>query len=162
MLFTFSFTLFKTSDLARLLHAIFSLFVSYGLSGLMLFAISGYVTILALSSLLDQVDGGLLKSETSMLRWKGRHVLICDCIDLINNCFGPILLFWIIQIFVNLISTSFYVVSPYARFEDLVLCGVQGIQQTIRLLILTLIPHHIYKQVNSNKSWLLHACITLN
>ena len=140
-------TLFNQFKAIRCLHFGFILFLFYGLSGLVLFALLGYAMSLAFASLLDQCTAEQLRSETFLLKWQRMHALICDTVDRLNSTFGFVLLLWISYIFVNFINLAFYLISANSSSIGLLTLSITVIQQTLRLLLITLVPNRIYKQV---------------
>ncbi|XP_032790953.2 uncharacterized protein LOC116928014 [Daphnia magna] len=151
--------------LPALLPAVFRLcamvFNIYAGCGLLLFALVGWTALLGLRCLQQQVTASSSRtcpsltlnatSLTALINWKRLHVLLSDVVDGMNECFGPILLIWIIHIFVGFIATPYYIVDGFYRSGSagrslLPVSIYLMIQHTFHVLIITGIPNAITQQ----------------
>lgn len=128
---------------------LFALFFVYGLSGLVSFAILGYIILLGLKALLLEDYYLRFDGIESLLKWRRLHILLCDTVDQLNDCFDFILLLWISHVFINFINLSFYISN---MSKENLAYGVMGmilmIQQCLHLLLITMVPQKIYDTVS--------------
>ncbi|KAI9562680.1 hypothetical protein GHT06_010134 [Daphnia sinensis] len=150
--------------LPALLPAVFRLcaMVSYIYAGcsLLLFALIGWTALLGLRSLQQQAAASSSRTSpsltanetlTTLAKWKSLHVLVSDVVDGMNECFGPILLIWIVHIFVGFIATPYYIIDGFYRSGSatrrLLPASIYLMfQHTFHLLIITGIPNAIIQQ----------------
>lgn len=148
----------------------------YAGCGLLLFALVGWTALLGLRCLQQQVTASSSRtcpsltlnatSLTTLINWKRLHVLLSDVVDGMNECFGPILLIWIIHIFVGFIATPYYIVDGFYRSgsagRSLLPASIYlMIQHTFHVLIITGIPNAITQQVLHESNVLKWAAIVL-
>ncbi|XP_057367442.1 uncharacterized protein LOC130688474 [Daphnia carinata] len=141
----------------HVLHLCAMVFNIYSGCGLLLFALVGWTALLGLRCLQQQAATSssrtLTANETvtTLAKWKSLHVLLSDVVDGMNECFGPILLIWIIHIFVGFIATPYYIINSFyssvSTGRSLLPTSVYlMIQHTFHLLIITGIPNAITQQ----------------
>jgi hypothetical protein len=142
----------------------------YAFAGLLLFAVIGWTVALGFRSLSRElINSPLLltiRSETEgkdtgkedelielLTKWKKFHVLLCDTVDGINDCLGPVLLIWVAHIFIGFISTPFYVVGSFhsTTASSYVIMAINiflMIMQVVHLFVITGISSHIWHEVS--------------
>jgi len=129
----------------------------YGPSCLVLFSVIGWVISLGFESLQEHLClNAIINTDGQCLsKFKRRHARLCDATDRLSRLFGPILLVWLVYIFTNFISLSYFLASGLRAFGDkkhdlyrMLSSTVQVIQLSIQLLIITIVPHRMKQQVN--------------
>ena len=129
----------------------------YGPSCLVLFSVLGWVISLGFQALQEHLGLDLIiDTEGKCLsEFKRCHARLCDASERLSRLFGPILLVWLIYIFTNFISLSYFLASGLRAFGDkkhdlysMLSSTVQVIQLSIQLLIITIVPHRMKQQVN--------------
>jgi hypothetical protein len=137
---------------------------------LLLFAVIGWTVALGFRSLSRElINSPLLltiRPETEgkdtgkedelielLTKWKRFHVLLCDTVDGINDCLGPVLLIWVAHIFIGFISTPFYVVGSFhsTTASSYVIMAINiflMIMQVVHLFVITGISSHIWHEVS--------------
>jgi hypothetical protein len=155
----------------QLFHDLFfgcfvNIFLFYALAGLLLFTSIGWTVAMAFRSFGQEL---ISKSNTRsndeaslnegfhlmIVKWKQLHILLCDTVDGINDCLGPILLIWVSYIFVGFIAALFYVADevhfnstlPYPSWAMLIISTVQVAQHLLHFLIITGVPNYIRREV---------------
>lgn len=134
-------------------------FYLYAGCGLLLFVLIGWTALLGYRYLHEQVATSSWtcpsltgNEQMTLVKWKRLYVLVCDVVDGMNECFGPVLLFWIIHILVGFIATPYYILDGFQNSIDTgpILLAVSiylMIQHAFHLLIMTGIPSGIRQQV---------------
>ncbi len=96
------------------------LFHVYAFCGLLVFAVIGWTVALGFRSLRRELKNSALFTDIRpemiqemLTDWKGLHVLLCDTVEGINDCLGPVLLIWVAHIFVGFIATPFYIFGGF-------------------------------------------------
>ena len=168
--------------LQDILHILFrsftNFFLVYAFAGVWLFAVIGWTVVLGFRSLGSELRNNNLllastdkQSEASfsssfpagkedelielLTKWKRLHVLLCDTVDGINDCFGPILLIWVAHIFVGFIAIPFYILDGiHFNTESFSSSRVMLVinfcllaQHIFHFLIITGIPSRIWHEV---------------
>jgi hypothetical protein len=128
----------------------------YGPSCLVLFSVIGWVISLGFEALQEHLClNAIINTDGKCLsEFKRRHARLCDATDRLSQLFGPILLVWLVYIFTNFISLSYFLASGLRSFGDkkhdlysMLSSTVQVIQLSIQLLIITMTPHRMKQQV---------------
>lgn len=52
-------------------------------------------------------------------KWRRNHTLACELVDMVNKCFGLVMLVTIVNVFVSFVTTSFEIVSSVGNNETL-------------------------------------------
>ena len=154
-----------------LLHSFANFLHVYAFAGLLLFAVIGWTVALGFHSLSRElINSPLLltiRPETEgkdtgkedelielLTKWKRFHVLLCDTVDGINDCLGPVLLIWVAHIFIGFISTPFYVVGGFhstTTASSYVIMAINiflMIMQVVHLFVITGISSRIWHEVS--------------
>ena len=138
----------------------------YAFSGLLLFAIISWTVVVGFRQLRNELIDMLLTNNTKnkriltmdssleakLLVWRVKHVLLCDTVDGINDCFGLILLVWVTHMFASFITIPFYILQElrYQNSDNMILLILNScllIELTIECLVVTIIPSRIYNEV---------------
>ena len=155
-----------------LLHSFANFLHVYAFAGLLLFAVIGWTVALGFHSLSRElINSPLLltiRPETEgkdtgkedelielLTKWKRFHVLLCDTVDGINDCLGPVLLIWVAHIFVGFIAIPFYILDGiHFNTESFSSSRVMLVinfcllaQHIFHFLIITGIPSRIWHEV---------------
>ena len=132
----------------------------YGPSCLVLFSVLGWVISLGFQALQEHLGLDLIiDTEGKCLsEFKRCHARLCDASERLSRLFGPILLVWLIYIFTNFISLSYYLaiglrsfsLSSYDRnyLYRMLSSSFLVIQQSIHLVVIAIVPHRMKQQVN--------------
>lgn len=132
----------------------------YSLSGLVFFVTLLRMLLISFESLREKLGNILCLSHEendviisqSLIKWKRLHVSLCDAVERINNCFGPVTFFWILHIFVNFISLSFYLFQGFQSSNRngtlLIKNGVLMIQLSVQVVMITVVPSQLYQEVS--------------
>ena len=101
----------------------------YGFAGVTLFATLCLIIALEFHQLSDRVQSdsdkfnqklSKKKSEVggseTILEWKRTQSTLLETVSYLQDCFGPFLLIWIVYVFVNVISNSYYMVDTILHF----------------------------------------------
>ncbi|EFX71466.1 hypothetical protein DAPPUDRAFT_346848 [Daphnia pulex] len=174
---SFSFMELNSGD-GQLLHDLLfgcfgNLFLFYPLAGLLLFASIGWTVAMAFRSFGQELisksntrsndDEASLNDGSHLMiaKWKQLHILLCDTVDGINDCLGPILLIWVSYIFVGFIAALFYLADEvhfnsalllYPSWAMLIISTVQVAQHLLHFLIITGVPNYIRREaINMGK-----------
>ena len=148
------------------------IFLIYAFAGMWLFAVIGWTVVLGFRSLGSELRNNnlLLANDNNqseapegkeelmielLSKWKRLHVLLCDTVDGINDCFGPILLIWVAHIFVGFIAIPFYILDGIHFNKDsfsssrvvLIINFCFLAQHIFHFLIITGIPSRIWHEV---------------
>ena len=160
--------------LQDILHILFrsftNFFLVYAFAGVWLFAVIGWTVVLGFRSLGSELrNNNLLLASTDnqseapegkedelielLTKWKRLHVLLCDTVDGINDCLGPVLLIWVAHIFIGFISTPFYVVGSFhsTTASSYVIMAINiflMIMQVVHLFVITGISSRIWHEVS--------------
>jgi hypothetical protein len=124
----------------------------YAFAGLLLFVVIGWTVALGFRSLGKELLNSPLLNTIShwttveedeltklMIKWKSLHVLLCDTVDGINDCFGPILLIWVTHIFFGFISTPFYIVGGFHS-----LTATNSVILAINIFLMVTLTFHLF------------------
>ena len=70
--------------------------------------------------------------------WKLRHLSVCDSVDQLNHCFGPLLVFNVSSAILGATNLAFYVFESFSSVEKMagVICFFYLVEIVINLLIL--------------------------
>lgn len=141
-----------SNETVQMSTLLFSFFVVYGLSGLVSFAILSYIILLGFKALLLEENYLRFDGIESLLKWRRLHILLCETVDQLNDCYDFILLLWISHVFINFINLSFYISN---MSKENLTYGVLGmilmVQRCLHLLLITMVPQKIYDTVSINK-----------
>jgi hypothetical protein len=152
-----------------------NIFLFYPLAGLLLFTSIGWTVAMAFRSFGQELISKNLPTTTAntksndddeaslndgvhlmIVKWKQLYILLCDTVDGINDCFGPVLLIWVSYIFVGFIAALFYVADEvhfdsalllYPSWAMLIMSSVQVAQHLLHFLIITGVPNYIRREV---------------
>lgn len=133
----------------------------YSLTGLVFFVTLLRMILFSFESLREKLEkllhrfhkeDGIIISQ-SLIKWKRLHFSLCDAVERINNCFGPVIFFWIFHIFVNFISLSFYLFQGFQSSNRngtlLVKNGVLMIQLSVQVVMITVVPSQLFQEAKA-------------
>jgi hypothetical protein len=142
------------------------LFHVYAFCGLLVFALIGWTVAQGFRSLHRELKNSSLFATSADIRpeekeemiqeiltdWKRLYVLLCDTVDGINDCFGPVLLIWVAHIFVGFIATPFYIFGGFRSSQTtnttiIALNLSLMVMLSFHLFVITGIPSHIWQEV---------------
>ncbi|EFX71465.1 hypothetical protein DAPPUDRAFT_346847 [Daphnia pulex] len=146
------------------------LFHVYAFCGLLVIALIGWTVAQGFRSLHLELKISSLFTTASDIRpalekeemiqkmltdWKGLHVLLCDAVDGINDCLGPVLLIWVAHIFVGFIATPFYIFGGFRSSQTtnttiIALNLSLMVMLSFHLFVITGIPSRIWHEAIEN------------
>ena len=129
----------------------------YRFCSLLLIGTISWIVVVGFRQLRHQLDE-ILKMEwpifDRLTDWRAKHVLLSDTVDGINDCFGLILLVWVIHLFVTYITVPFYILQElrYRNSDNLFLFMLNCwffVELIVEFLIITVIPSRIGHEVSN-------------
>lgn len=82
-----------------------------------------------------------------VVKWKLKHVLICQLYDHINDCFGLALLVYIVKQFLNVINYVFYTVDTFnITFNSIMIC-TKGLKTLAAFFFVTILCDEMESKV---------------
>ena len=118
---------------------------------LITFSISNYITAFIFYSLKEDVDK-IIMSPTHLQSWKHRHILACQLVNCINDCFGWTLLLSISFLFLATINSTFYFLDGFDAQSSSCLEIVFSMTNLFHLLLITFSSNYVHDQVRDDFS----------
>lgn len=81
--------------------------------------------------------------------WRRNHALACELVEMVNKCFGLVMLITLVNIFVSFVTTSFEIVRSMQDDETLPsLLIFIFVKKTILLILMFYEPYRLQAEVN--------------
>ena len=135
----------------------------YAISAIALFVCLGWLTSIVLEALVQDIQSYLNKSCADHLqlvvKWKRTHVLVCEFVQHINDCFGLVLLIFIAKQFICIINDAFVTIAAFRAMNRASVADVLSIMAITKnlfyLYMVTYVSEKIRNQVFITLSILL-------
>lgn len=100
-------------------------------------------------------DSPMMSIPIKLEKWRQNHVLVCQLVDCINDCFGLVLLLSITSYFINLIILSYKVFGDTLRYLEGDLVGFFLLNDAMlasgyffHFVLIVMVPHKMQKHVS--------------
>lgn len=122
----------------------------FAISGLAVFITICWITSVRFELLHDQLNQAtdpigqrnspssrrtMISTTTDLRRWRRTYVKLTETVMHIGQCFGPLILIWIVYVFISFIAISFYIVDGVHR---------EFVTSTISFMVFVLVRHLVH------------------
>ena len=131
----------------------------YLISAIILFLCLGWMALMAFDILVQEIKSFCKKYIRSaavndfkkIVQWKRKHIFVCEFIDQINQCFGAILLIFIIKLLISITNYGFGTIETIKlkktiSYENIVI-WIIAVKNLIYLFLITSLSEKINQKV---------------